>query len=167
MVAHPQASAHGGYNEIQQPPSRDRIIDLNPLAEDRAARHPQWSESIAVASERLTQGLKERLGISATHREVVREEDSYALREPLTPCTGDVGGEMVLPGSENRPFCNADVEVSDAWRGPTRAGGHSESCRLCMDLVLIKLKWYRDTIAACVVAGPVMRAFCLADFVPL
>ena len=123
VVAHPQASAHGGYNEIQQPPSRDRIIDLNPLAEDRAARHPQWSESIAVASERLTQGLKERLGISATHREVVREEDSYALREPLTPCTGDVGGEMVLPGSENRPFCNADVEVSDAWRGPTRAGG--------------------------------------------
>jgi putative transposase len=138
VVAHPQAWAHSGYNDIQDPPSRYRIIDLgalaelcglsstqelqharrqwisSALAEDRAVRQAQWSESIAVGSERFTQGVKEKLGVSATHREVVRAEDSYALREALPPYTGDSGGEMVPLSSESRPFWDTKVEVSDA-----------------------------------------------------
>ena len=76
------------------------------LAGDRAVRQAQWSEAIAVGSERFTQGVKERLGVAATHREVVRAEDSYAVRERLTPYTGDFGGEMVPLSSENRLFWN-------------------------------------------------------------
>jgi putative transposase len=137
-VSHPQAWAHSGYNEIQNAPSRYRVIDLDALAElcgfsstqelqrahrqwvrsalaeDGAVRQAQWSEAIAVGSERFTLGVKARLGISATHREVVRAADSYALREPLVPYAGDFTGEMVPLSSENRPFWNTNVEVSDA-----------------------------------------------------
>ena len=33
VVAHPNAWTHSGYNEIQKPPSRYRIIDLEALAQ--------------------------------------------------------------------------------------------------------------------------------------
>jgi putative transposase len=138
VVSHPQAWAHSGYSEIQSPPSRYRIIDLealaqlcsfsstqelqrahrqwilSALAEDRHVRQAQWSEAIAVGSERFTQGVKERLGVSATHREVVQSEDSYALREPLMAYTDDFGSGMELLSTENRPYWNTSDALSNA-----------------------------------------------------
>ena len=47
-------------------------------------RQAHWSESIAVGSERFTQEVKMRLGLSARYRDVVStaEANGYALREP-------------------------------------------------------------------------------------
>ena len=136
-ASHPKEWVHSGYNEIQNPPHRYRIIDLDTLTqlcemsskqelqrehrqwvetalvEDRARRQAQWSESIAVGGERLTQGVKEQLGISAQHREVVQAEDSYTLREPTIPYRGDFGVEMGPLSFECGLSWNTSVEVSD------------------------------------------------------
>jgi len=74
VVTRPESWAHSCYHQIQNPPSRYRIIDLaaiaelcgffstqelqqthrhwvsGALAEDRAVRQALWSESIAVGS---------------------------------------------------------------------------------------------------------------------
>jgi len=143
VVTHPGAWAHSGYNEIQNPPKRYRIIDLDALtelcgfsstqqlqlehrqwvetalAEDTAVPQAQWSESIAVGSEQFSQCVKERLGLSATHREVVQAQDAYALREPVAAHKDDFGSEMVAQSRHNRVSWEVNVGASDAWKDPT------------------------------------------------
>jgi len=137
-VSHPQAWVHSGYNEIQDPPSRYRIIDLPALAElcgfsnthelqrahrdwvetaladERAVRQAQWSESIAVGSQAFARSVKEKLGITATHREVVQTEGSYALREQVAAYTHHFDVEMESLSVENRPFWDISIGASDA-----------------------------------------------------
>ncbi len=137
VVNHPQAWTHSGYNEIQTPPKRYRLIDLNALAnlcgfastqtlqrahrdwvhstlaENKSMRQAHWSESIAVGSEQFAQDVKTRLRLAATHREVVQADDSYALREPLSAYTGHIDHEMVPLRIENARDWNINAALSN------------------------------------------------------
>ena len=137
VVNHPQGWGHSGYKEIQDPPDRYRLIDLDALtelcgffstqefqhahrqwvtsalAEDSTTRQAHWSESIAVGSERFAQGVREKLGLTATHREVVQAEDSYTLREPVAAYTGDFEAEMVPLSNKNSVYWDMNVGTSD------------------------------------------------------
>jgi len=42
---------------------------------------PEWTESIAVGGEAFVRGIKERLGIRAKGRKVVRGESRFELRD--------------------------------------------------------------------------------------
>ena len=44
-------------------------------------RRPEWTESIGVGSESFLRAIKERLGIRAKGRKVVRGENRFELRE--------------------------------------------------------------------------------------
>ena len=48
-------------------------------------RRPEWTESIAVGGEAFARGIKERLGIRAKGRKVVRGESGFELREISAP----------------------------------------------------------------------------------
>ena len=137
MVGHPQAWLHSGFNEIQNPLQRYRLIDFTALAdlcgfsstealqqahrqwvtsalvEDHAMRQAHWSESIAVVSARYVEGVKEKLGMMATHREVVQAEGSYALREPVVAYKDDSDPEIVRLSTTNGLYWDINVEASD------------------------------------------------------
>ena len=105
VVQHPSAWQHGGYNEIQNLPQRYVLINREKLIaccglgsdeelrkshrewveeaiiRDGNTRQPQWSESIAVGSERFVRDVLEKLQVRAKGRKVREGDDRYELRE--------------------------------------------------------------------------------------
>lgn len=105
VVAHPDEWADSGYREIQYPPERYRIIDLQALmallgiqdlsrlqreqagwVEEAlnigdAGRQDQWSECIAVGSPAFVARIHEELGAKARGRDMVHGEDASYLKE--------------------------------------------------------------------------------------
>ncbi|MGH7846921.1 MAG: transposase [Candidatus Binatia bacterium] len=99
VINHPSNWVHSGYREIQKPPKRYAIIDLQELtalcgfadlknfqrahrqwvdqalSEKRAVRDHRWSESIAVGSLSFVENVKRDLGSRAAHRAV--EENQF------------------------------------------------------------------------------------------
>ena len=136
-VTHPRQWVHSGYNEIQNPPKRYRIIDLDALtglcglsstqqlqrehrqwvetalAQDTGERQVHWSESIAVGSERFAAGVKEQLGIGGKHRHVAKLKDGYALREPLPAYAAHMDSENVTLRAKNSVSWDVNAGASD------------------------------------------------------
>ncbi|HZD40233.1 MAG TPA: transposase [Terriglobales bacterium] len=120
VVTHPVDWAHGGYREIQEPPKRYAIIDLEGLTglcgftdlrdfqrahrhwveqaleNGSAPRHNRWSEAIAVGSLAFVERVKNDLGIKAMHREVLERDGTFALREPAESYSGNFTVKMRL-----------------------------------------------------------------------
>ncbi len=104
VVKHPSEWIFSGYNEIQNPPERFRLIDQKALTElccVEAAEHfrqnhkewaeeclkrvngsrdPYWSESIAVGTKEFVEETREKLGYKAQGRKTVKNDDAFALR---------------------------------------------------------------------------------------
>ena len=110
-VKHPGEWDVCGYNEIQHPPNRYRIIDQGKLIELFAAndfrefqqQHRHWladalsgqpqqreqvlSGSIAVGSDNFVETIKTQLGIKARYRDIDETGDAHILREPVSAYT--------------------------------------------------------------------------------
>ena len=138
VVRHPAEWAHSGYHEIQQPPERYRVIDLEALSKlcgfkeiadfQRAhrewveaahgiaapGRDDRWSESLAVGSKRFVDKVKSELGIHAKHRQVSAADDTYTLRESAQPY-------MVYFGSENESLGRNNTIFWQTTSGITKA----------------------------------------------
>ena len=102
-VVHPREWEVCGFNEIQYPPRRGRIIDFPMLFRllnvdtheqlaatrnrqvceeaGRARRTPEWTESIAVGDDVYLRQVKTDLGLRGTRRKIVTERGIQALRE--------------------------------------------------------------------------------------
>jgi len=104
-VEHPREWRCAGYNEIQNPRSRYRVLDLERLANltgcrtidalqrnhrervDAALssgaclRDPRWTEAIAVGGEQFVDGVRARLGISRLNRIQSIGESGAVLRD--------------------------------------------------------------------------------------
>lgn len=111
VVARPAEWAHSGYREIQEPPQRYAIIDLEEVSTlcgfrrvadfqeahrawvneaivtEGKARDTRWSESVAVGSEAFVERVKRELGVRAKAREIAEESGSFVLRGPGQPYT--------------------------------------------------------------------------------
>jgi len=109
VVRHPEEWPYGSYHEIESPRSRYRIIDYEQLMalfgihnlkelqeaygeriqetcrREGNTRESKWTESIAVGSKEFIEDTKERLGVKARGREVIREDGIYQLREATEP----------------------------------------------------------------------------------
>ena len=109
MVEHPTQWEFCGYNEIQHPRQRkgiidfDRLLDLlgfennddlkdahykwvdSALQTDHGDRQNKWTQSIAVGSQRFIEKMKEALGFRAKGRKIICADDTFELREVLTP----------------------------------------------------------------------------------
>lgn len=104
VVQHPRQWEVSGYNEIQQPPGRRRIIDLPVLArllglETRAdiaalqehsiraeigtsRRVSAWTESVAVGNETFLRQFQVELGPRGAKRKIDVQGDYRTLSEP-------------------------------------------------------------------------------------
>ena len=125
VVQHPSAWEHGGYNEIQNPPQRYVLINREKLiaccglgtdaqlrkkhhewveeaiSDSGNTRQPQWSESIAVGSEKFVQGILEKLHVRGKGRNVVEGVEQYQLREPQAAYSAHFVGENGRLSIEN------------------------------------------------------------------
>ncbi|UCD31372.1 MAG: transposase [Desulfobacterales bacterium] len=105
VVDHPEKWPFCGYNEIQHPPKRYRILDLDSLVglmgckelSDLQATHKrwvqsalnskdtsrqaQWTESIATGSKSFVEKVKNKLGFKAKGRSVTGDNQQFQLRE--------------------------------------------------------------------------------------
>lgn len=117
VVKRPEEWSFCGYNEIQNPRERYRIIDyqklmellevkrfrdvqdlsrawvMEALASQNHFRESRWTESIAVGTERFAKAIQEKLGVKAKGRQVLGENGSYQLRDPVASYTGNIDSE--------------------------------------------------------------------------
>ena len=105
VVEHPREWRECGYHEIQNPPTRYRIIDRiglgGLLGVDEARlgevqnewidsqlrrgdldRAPHWTQAVAVSRRSFVEEVKERLGHRAQCRQVEELDGIAVLREP-------------------------------------------------------------------------------------
>jgi putative transposase len=128
VVRHPSEWPLSGYNEIQQPRRKCKLIAYDQLQglldfetyeqlkvahrswvdealkDGRSGRDARWSESIAVGSEEFVERTKEELGIRAKSREVMEMEGQFALREPGASYGGHFEAEKSHIGLESTYF---------------------------------------------------------------
>jgi putative transposase len=125
VVRHPRQWMEAGYQEIQQPPARFRIIDRvtlsgllgvaeqklatvqnewidAALASGRTAREPMWTEAVAVGRRSFVERVKEDLGVCAFYRQIEGTDGSAVLHDPAAPYQGQSSGEMAAPRSKKR-----------------------------------------------------------------
>jgi len=75
-------------------------------------RRPEWTESIALGGEAFVRGIKERLGIRAKGRKVVRVESRFELREISALYVDVFGEENVDLSGENTFFWRQSFKKS-------------------------------------------------------
>lgn len=109
VVDRPEEWDYCGYNEIQNPRKRYRLIDYNNLmvllhAKDlselqelcrrqvdkvigfqKLDREIKWTESVVVGCKKFVEATKERLGIRVKGRKVFTNNGVYELRDPSVP----------------------------------------------------------------------------------
>ena len=136
MVRHPAAWAHGGYREIQNPPERYALINLNELAEscgfasvgefqrahrqwvqealrqDAIKRDERWSQALAVGSQAFVERVKRELAMKARHRDIEHTSGSYALRQPQIPYNRDFDHEMGALRQKNTVIWDENIAAA-------------------------------------------------------
>ena len=128
VVQHPRAWPHGGYREIQHPPQRYALIELEELGKlcgfvdvasfqcahrqwveealrgEARNRDERWTESIAVGSQSFVERVKRELGIPARRRAIEETDGMCVLREPGSAYTGAFGTENSALRPKNAIF---------------------------------------------------------------
>ncbi len=134
VVDHPQMWPFCGYNEIQNPPRRYRIIDIDRLTKllgftnlhdfqsahkrwveasltgDKSERESEWTESIAVGGRSFVEKVKENLGFRAKGRTITGNKDQYQLREKVSDF-----GNTSIHGSESDAGQHVVMDNSFFW----------------------------------------------------
>ena len=109
VVEHPAQWEFCGYNEIQNFRKRKGVIDFDRLMDllgfenydalkdahdkwvdsanqtDNTGKENKWTQSIAVGSKTFIEQMKEALGFKAKGRKINYDDDTFELREVLTP----------------------------------------------------------------------------------
>ena len=127
VVKHPGEWKESGYYEIQNPPRRCGIVnvpalmkllgldELKKLQEARAQwvesrlnnvgqRDSSWTESIAAGDQGFVEAVKEKLGMRAKTREVVRQSEGFVLKETTTSYMASFDGKKSLLRENNRVY---------------------------------------------------------------
>jgi putative transposase len=135
VVSHPSSWAHGGYNEIQNPPLRYALINREQLIaccgftsdeqlrkEHRLwveeaihhnrvkGREPEWTDAISVGSEAFAKEIKEKLQARQTGRKVRKVGGLYELRGQGAAYNGPFAPARVLLSTENTYYLDLNVE---------------------------------------------------------
>jgi putative transposase len=128
-VRHPSEWPHCGYNEIMEPVSRYRVIDIkkvvsyfgfqkqeNFISEYRKlvdaavssakfqARDSRWSEAVAVGNQTFLEGIRDKLGIKVKDRNIEENTGISILKEPGSSYEGVFSIENGALRGENSRF---------------------------------------------------------------
>lgn len=130
VVSHPSEWAFCGYNEIQHPRRKNKIIAYEELMhllgfdqydqmtaayrgwvddaikEGAVFRQPQWSQSIAVGNEEFIADTKRKLGIRAIGKRAIQANDHFELRDPDYSYNAHFGPEVADIDPQNGYFWN-------------------------------------------------------------
>ncbi len=133
IVDQPNMWIFSGYNEIQDPPNRYRIIDLDSLVRlmgftdlrSFQAAHKGWveatlqvgefkreshfTESIAVGSQSFMGKVKNSLGFKAIGRSITGSKKHYQLRESVTKFGNSPPDEVNAVAGPDSEFTNTFV----------------------------------------------------------
>jgi putative transposase len=125
------------YNEIQNPRKRKGIIDFDRLMgmlgfgnyddlkdvhykwvesaiqTDIRDKESKWTQSIAVGSKTFIEKMKGALGYRARGRKIICADDTFELREVITPF-----GNADNLGSENTYLWNQAIDRLRIYRQP-------------------------------------------------
>ena len=125
------------YNEIQNPRKRKGIIDFDRLMgllgfgnyddlkdvhykwvesaiqTDIRDKESKWTQSIAVGSKTFIEKMKGALGYRARGRKIICADDTFELREVITPF-----GNADNLGSENTYLWNQPIDWLRIYRQP-------------------------------------------------
>jgi len=128
VVSHPSEWPFCGYNEIQKPRRKNVLIDNQKLAglvgfesyesfrkthqelvneslaNSNNCRQPEWTESIAVGSESFIGAIKEKLGVHAKGRKIIKKGGGFQLREEVGSYNAVFDSEKEGIGAENAYF---------------------------------------------------------------
>lgn len=127
VVKHPGDWKESGYYEIQNPPRRYGIVNVPVLMEllgleelkmlqaaraqwaesmlnGGSQRDTSWSETIAAGNRDFVEGVKEKLGMRAKAREVVRQSEGFMLKEASASYTALFDGKKGLLREDNRIY---------------------------------------------------------------
>ena len=123
-VSHPSQWEISGYQEIQRPPTRYRIIDTDALQhllelnglqrlqqtlarwvddtlrDPALEREPVWSQSVAVGSPEFLESIRQSVS-GARYREIGTENGKWSLREMSSAYNSDFKGEIGHLRGEN------------------------------------------------------------------
>ena len=137
-VSHPSRWQASGYPEIQTPPMRKRIINVeiltelceiynvdnfrtihrqwveDALKENRLVREAKWSEAIAVGNERYVEKTQRSLGLRAKARSCQSTVDGFQLKEEVGEYSVHFGVKNVQLTQENGYFWSEINESSTA-----------------------------------------------------
>ena len=137
VVEHPSQWPFGGYNEIQQPRRKCRLIAYEQLKEllgfsaydELAAAHrlwvedalrsggcsrqSKWTDSIAVGSRGFVENVRAKLGIWCKGRRIAEGEDGFELREPEAGYNSLSGLENEAIGLENAYSWEDSLPISE------------------------------------------------------
>jgi REP element-mobilizing transposase RayT len=134
VVEHPGQWLASGYREIQNPPERYAVIDLQQLIEScgfteakefqrahyqwieealagKLTRAAQWSEAIAVGGSAFVEQVQKELGVEAMYCSFERGEQTSVLREPSAPYDGYFAGENDALRSENTVLWDKNAAI--------------------------------------------------------
>jgi len=133
VVEHPSKWPFCGYNEIQEPRSKNILIDYERLrkllgfdsydrvityhkgwvedylGDGKNIRDEKWTKSIAVGSRGFVDGVKSILGALALGRKSIQAGASYQLREPSIAYAAHFGVKKGDIGPENTYFWNVTL----------------------------------------------------------
>ena len=70
------------YDDLKD--AHSRWVDSEMLADNRD-KETKWTQSIAVGSKTFIEKMQESLGFRATGRKVINGDDTFELREAITP----------------------------------------------------------------------------------
>ncbi len=127
LVSHPSEWKCSGYNEIQSPPQRYRLIDRQRLVNltgtkdekelqhlhsewveqaclQNQAKQTQWVKGVAVGSEAFILDIKKKMGFDALGRKVNLDDDIYTLREPESAYNVHFDSKKVALSTENTVY---------------------------------------------------------------
>jgi putative transposase len=130
VVGHPSQWEYSGFNEIQNPKVRYRLIDYDrllallnidtidklktaycqwiedALKNENKVREAKWSQNIAVGDEAFIEKIKKELGPKARYRKAMGNSTEFQLKEEQIPYSVDDDIEKIGLGAENLYFWN-------------------------------------------------------------
>ena len=125
VVSYPEDWCWSGYHEIQKPPQRYAVIDIDALLElfgvNRYEQYQQihqgwiegalktedkqrmlaWTQNLAVGSQDYLAKVKSALGVAGRHRTMVTEDGVHTLKEPVTSYMVHLGQEKQALSDDN------------------------------------------------------------------
>jgi putative transposase len=137
VVEHPSQWPYGGYNEIQKPHRKCRLIAHEQprellgfsgqdemtaahrlwveeaLRRGRGSRESKWTDSIAVGSRSFVENVKGKLGIRCKGRKIAEGKDGCELREPEAAYMPFWGPQNEAIATENAYFWHYFLPISD------------------------------------------------------